>query len=256
MGPTCLQWTWPPLRTVCRLMGGGAWSALLHHRRNGGGRGRNMSRIGAVVERRSVGRKFLGSIDELGVILDEASAQLARAEIRALEDGPVIADRRRRPDYHELTEGATRPCDGLSAIAAVDYELGHQRVVVGGHLGAGPKARIDTHPRSCGCHPSCYPFRIGHELPQRILCVDAHLDCVSCPADALLSKAQLHTGCNADLLLHQVDAGDCLCDGMLDLESRVDFEEIEVAFAEYELDSPRVDVAGGPGRAYRRLAHR
>src|SRR6266550_931314 len=190
MGPTCRRWTWPSLRTACRLTGVGAWSALLHHSRNSCGRGRNMSWIRAVVERRRVGRIFLGSIDELGVILDEASAQLAGAEIRALEDGPVIADRRRWPDHDELAEGATRPCDGLSAIAAVDYELGQQRVVVGRHLGAGAKARIDTHPWACGCHPSCYPFRVGHELPQGILRVDAHLDCVSCPADALLSKAQ------------------------------------------------------------------
>ena len=62
---------------------------------------------------------------------------------------------------------------------------------------------------------------------------------------------------DANLPLHEVDAGHELGDRMLDLEARVHLEEVELAVAvEQELARAGVHVAGGLRGAHRRLAHR
>ncbi len=60
--------------------------------------------------------------------------------------------------------------------------------------------------------------------------VDAALDGVADLRDVFLLEAQLFAGGDADLFLDQIDAGDLLGDGMLDLDAGVDFEEVEVLF--------------------------
>ena len=61
-------------------------------------------------------------------------------------------------------------------------------------------------------------------------------------------------GRDAQLRVHQVDAGDRLRDRVLDLQPRVHLEEVEarlVALAfEEELDGAGVAVAGGPRRGH------
>src|SRR5205085_198611 len=114
---------------------------------------------------------------------------------------------------------------------------------------------VHAYARPCRRDPAIDPLGVGHELPGRILRVDAHLDRVARPRHIGLGEAKLHAGGNADLLLDQVDPRDCLGDRMLHLQSRVDLEEEERAVAEHELDSAGVHVAGGHHRANRRLSH-
>ncbi len=60
---------------------------------------------------------------------------------------------------------------------------------------------------------------------------------------------------DADLFLHDVDAGDGLGDGMLDLQAGVHFHEIElVVLVEQEFHRAGVDVAHRLGGAHRQLA--
>src|SRR5665811_1769127 len=101
MGPTCPAWTWTRPRKACRRPGAGACSVFLHHHRDGGGSGRDVARVGAVVEWRGVARVLLRLIDELGMLFDKAGAQLASAEVRALQDRAVVVDRRRRTNHNE-----------------------------------------------------------------------------------------------------------------------------------------------------------
>ena len=63
-------------------------------------------------------------------------------------------------------------------------------------------------------------------------------------------KGQGLAGGDPDLLLDQVDAGDHLGDGVLDLDPRVDLDEVEpVLGIDQELAGAGVDVAHRPGQA-------
>src|SRR5260370_1084644 len=67
---------------------------LLHHRgHRGRGRG-DVARIGAIVEGRRLARQHLGLLDQIRMVFDETSAEIAGAKIRVLEDRAVVADRR------------------------------------------------------------------------------------------------------------------------------------------------------------------
>src|SRR5262249_40326067 len=59
-----------------------------------------------------------------------------------------------------------------------------------------------------------------------------------------------------DLQPDQIESGDHLCDGMLDLQARVDFDEIELARGpKNKLDRARVRVTDGAANLDSRLAH-
>jgi hypothetical protein len=87
-----------------------------------------------------------------------------------------------------------------------------------------------------------------------ILGVDAALDGVAAQADVLLPEAQLLAGGDADLLLHQVDAGDHLGHGVLDLDARVHLDEEELAPLVQELERAGAAVADPPARLDAALA--
>src|SRR3989442_4168687 len=87
----------------------------------------------------------------------------------------------------------------------------------------------------------------GHER-LGILGVDSAFDGVAAAHDVALPKSELLPGCNAQLLLHEVDASDQLSDRMLDLDGRFHLDEEELAILIQELECPGaaiVDLAAG-----------
>src|SRR6266567_954298 len=94
--------------------------------------------------------------------------------------------------------------------------------------------------RPGGSDPAGDPLGVRHELAQRVLGVDAHLDGVPGPRNVLLREAEGEAGSDSYLLFDEVDPGDGLGDGVLDLEPCIDLEKIEVAPAEHELDGAGV----------------
>ena len=81
----------------------------------------------------------------------------------------------------------------------------------------------------------------------RRLGVDPTLDRVPAEDDLVLRDRQRLAGRDANLLAHDVDAGDGLGDRVLDLHSRVHLEEVVGAVdVEQTLDRPRRSVADGP----------
>ena len=62
-------------------------------------------------------------------------------------------------------------------------------------------------------------------------------------AHVLLRDRQRRPGGDLDLLVDEVDAGDHLGDGMLDLDARVHLDEIELAVLVEELDRADADIA-------------
>ena len=69
-----------------------------------------------------------------------------------------------------------------------------------------------------------------------MLGVDAAFDRVAEKTDVLLLQRQRRAGGDADLLADEIDAGDHLGHGMLDLNARVHLDEIEAAVLVEEFD--------------------
>src|SRR5487761_86956 len=119
-GPASPAWADPrtsngrPFFGCWRLLSGTL--ALLDHRRHGSrGRG-DVSRIRPVVERRLLAREGLRLLHELGVIIDESSAQPPGAEVGGFEDRPVVGDGRGGTDDDELPQRPAGPRDRLRAV--------------------------------------------------------------------------------------------------------------------------------------------
>ena len=77
----------------------------------------------------------------------------------------------------------------------------------------------------------------------RVLGVDAALDRVPALHDVALAVAQLQARGHADLLLHDVDAGDHLGHRVLDLHARVHLDEVELVVLVEELEGAGAAVA-------------
>ena len=76
-----------------------------------------------------------------------------------------------------------------------------------------------------------------------VLGVDAALDGGAALRDVALLEAQLLPGGDANLLANQVDAGDQLGHGMLDLDASVDLDEVElVVLVDEELAGARAVI--------------
>ena len=86
--------------------------------------------------------------------------------------------------------------------------------------------------------------RAGRGLEgEGVLRIDAALDGVAVEHDVLLLQFERAAGGDADLLAHDVDAGDRFGHRMLDLQARVHLDEIEVAVLVKELDRAGAEIA-------------
>jgi hypothetical protein len=145
------------------------------------------------------------------------------------------------------------PSSAASAVAAVRDQLGDQGVVVGGHRLTGGEVRVDAHAARTAVErelEALQATRRGLEALLGVLGVDAHLDRVALEAHVLLSDGERMAGSHAQLLGHDVEAGDQLADGVLDLQARVHLHEHDAALARaQELDRARADVADLARRA-------
>ena len=139
----------------------------------------------------------------------------------------------------------------LLAGAAVGDHLRDHRVEVGRDHVAGGDAAVDAHAGAGREVEHLDAARRGREAHRRVLGVQARLDRV---ADGLGRLAfELAAGGHVQLQLDQVEAGDGLGDGVLDLQARVDLHEGEALLGRLveELDRAGVAVAGlrAPGAA-------
>ena len=106
-------------------------------------------------------------------------------------------------------------------------DLADHGIVVRRHGVTRVHVRVDADARPAG-------WVVGSDAPRRrrelvgILGVDAALDGVAAEQHVLLAQAQLFARGDADLLLHQVHAGDHFRHRVLDLDARIHFDEIEL----------------------------
>ncbi|TFB00624.1 hypothetical protein CCMA1212_007206 [Trichoderma ghanense] len=190
-------------------------------------------------------------------LVDEARLDVAGDEglggAHALEELDVCA----QADNLKGAQGGGELGNGRLAGVAADDELGDHAVVGLGHDAAGAEAPVQA---DVGIvlggvqqHGVDELARVRHEALLGVLGVDAGLDGGAALAHALLDlglrQRQLLAGGDAELPLDQVQAGDHLGDGVLDLQARVHLHEVELAavLVEDELDRAGADVAHGLG---------
>ena len=143
----------------------------------------------------------------------------------------------------ELGKSPTCPLQCLRTVLAGHHQLGEQRVEVPADDVSRAKAGIDSDTRATGHLPRDQGAGGRKEAATGILTVNPKLDRMA--AHDRVVGADLLTSSDAELLSHEIDAGDLFADRVLHLESGVDFEEGDHAvFADEELTRSGSVVAG------------
>ncbi len=145
---------------------------------------------------------------------------------------------------------------GLPVWRPRDHFCQH-RVVVRRHRIATAVAGIDPQPiRLCRRAPGPDAADRRHKVLLRILSVDPRLDGVAVKLDLVLRQRQLFAECHAQLPFDEIDAGDQLGHGMLDLQPRVHLDEEHVLAVGDEFDGAGADILDRSSSFPRGGAHR
>ena len=200
-----------------------------------------------------------------GVLLEEVRVKRAVGERGVREDAGEQLAVRHEAGHPGLLERGTQDAGRLGARRRGRDDLAEHRVVVNANVTAGDDADIRAHRRR-HVDRAQRPGR-RQEVALGILRAQPDLD-----RPAPLRRRGLHAlaARDADLLADQIEAGRQLGDRMLDLEPRVDLEEVEAAVGvprmegtrrcrdpgDDELDRARADVADRAAERDRSLAHR
>ena len=175
-------------------------------------------RVELAVPRRDV-------VDELGLdpAGEDAEPAVLRGEGGVAHDLAVERQHGGQARDLELVEGAARALERLGAVAAGDDDLGEQRVEGAAHAVAGGDAGVEPDAGAAEGLEDVDRAGLREEAAAGVLAVDAELDRVALGAGVVV--ADLLALGDAELLAHEVDAGDLLGDRVLDLQARVDLEE-------------------------------
>ena len=94
------------------------------------------------------------------------------------------------------------------------------------------------------------------EATKRVFGIDSALDRPTIALDVGLADGEFFASGHTDHLLDQIEAGNALGHGVLHLQSRVHFQEVEVlVFAHHELYCARALVFDRLGQSHSLLAH-
>lgn len=232
---------------------------------------------GAKAERKAMGTRLVGleaqdtksslgkdlTLDVAGLeelvspLLDEASLDVALDEGGGLAEALEKLDVGAEADNLKLAESAGELGNGSLAVVTADNELGNHAVVGLGDDTAGTETPVQTDIlvtlEALGENSVDKLARVGHEALFGVLGVDTGLDGGAALGHLLLNlglvKGKLLARGNAELPLDQVDTGNHLSDGVLDLETGVHLHEVELAavLVEDKLNSTGTDVADSRG---------
>ena len=210
----------PVPRRVGVARGGGAVArrALLLEELGERGSGEQL-----VWDRLSVEKRFPVALDEAGIEL--GGAERSARNHRAQE--PHVGRHAGDLDFGERLPHAS---EGTRAVGAAHHELRDHRVVPRRDFGAlvhpGVDADMLAFFREVQVH---YAASRGQEVTLGVLGIDACFDGMPAHGHVVLEKRQTLPRGDAQLPLHQIEAGDHLGDRMLDLQAGVHFHEIERA---------------------------
>ena len=144
--------------------------------------------------------------------------------------------------HDEFVERAAQAHQRLGPGAAVHDELADQRIIVGRDRVAGVDGRIDADAETAG------RMIIGDLAGRRpegrgVFGVDAALDGVAAQHHVVLLDRERGAPGDLDLLVDEVESGQHLRDGMLDLDARVHLDEVELAILVEEFDRAGAGIA-------------
>ena len=108
----------------------------------------------------------------------------------------------------------------------MDHHLGGQRIVIGGEGAAVIEGGVHPDAGAAGEVEKFHLAGAGPEIGRGVLGVDAALDGVAGEGHVLLSQVKGQTGGDAQLLTHQIHAGDHLRDAVLHLDPGVHLHEV------------------------------
>ena len=180
----------------------------------------------------------------------EPSFHHLRQGEQGAEEGDVGDDTQQVRARERTIQGGER---GLAGRGVGD-DLGEHRVVGGGDLEALGERVV--HPRPAGQGEVEDPPAGGEEAGVRVLGVDPGLDRMAADLHILLREVELLPRGDAELRGDEVDAGDGLGDGVLDLEAGVHLEEERLVGGvrvDDELDGAGAHVVHRPRRLDRDL---
>ena len=194
-------------------------------------------------------------VEEVGGLVEEPGRAAAGEEIGVGDD----VDQERHVRLHapdaELLERPLHPPGGVDEPGAAGGDLHEHRVVERRDDRAGDRrAAVEPEAEAAGRAVVGDPAVIGGELVRRVLGRHPALEGEAEHADGgLVGQVDLGVGerdaaRDQDLALDQVDPGDDLGDGVLDLDARVDLDEVERVRlgVDQELDGAGVLVADVP----------
>src|SRR5574343_94909 len=139
-------------------------------------------------------------------------------------------------------QGNAHARHGLFAGITIRDQFTNHRVVVGRNRVALVDVRVDADARATGRVVALDLARRRDE-GERVFRVDAALHRVALEHDLVLGEAQFFAVGDADLLLHDVDAGDQLGNRVFHLHAGVHLDEVELAVFVQELKSTGAAVA-------------
>ena len=190
-------------------------------------------------------------LHQLGRLVDERRVRLAGGERRVQEDVLQKGQVRLHAPDAELAQGADHLAACVVPLEPAGGDLGQQRVVV--RRDARPdvtRAVVEADAQARRRPVDLDLAGVGEKIVLGILGGDADLDGdavlddLRLAADADLRIAEAIALGNPQLRLHQVAAGDRLGHRVLDLDARVDLDEVVPAvLADQELDRAGVGVA-------------
>ena len=206
----------------------------------------------------------LAQLEQLGRLVDEAGRVLAGEEAgmleQRLEEGEVGGD----AADPVLAQGPVHARDRLLGRGRPGGDLLQHRVVVAGDHGTRVGgAAVDPDAEAEGAAIGGDPAIVGDEVVLGVLGGDPALQRVAVEAHRVLGRdaglgerADTAALGDPDLRLHDVEAGHDLGHRVLDLDARVDLDEVEGARVgiHQELDRAGADIVGGAADLERRLA--
>src|SRR5215218_9795300 len=174
--------------------------------------------------------------------LEELRVHVAALEARVLHDPREEGDRRRRPLDDERLERQAHLRERFLSVTSLTDDLGNHRVVVWRHGIARVDVSVQPNAVAARRMEGDDPARGRLEVAVGIFRVHATLDHVAAQRRQLL-HAERESGRDANLLLHEVHAGEHLRDGMLHLNAGVHLHEVKrPVLVEQHLDRAGADV--------------
>src|SRR5579883_3258991 len=164
---------------------------------------------------------------------DEIRRSLAGTEGGVLQD--LVEERDVRGEALDLEGGKrmAQPVDRRLARRAAGDQLRDHGIVMEGDFVALAESCIDAQIlRRLRWREDRQGTGRGQEVLRRIFRIDPYLDRVTARLDLVLREpGEIVAARQANLQLHEIEAGDHLGDGMLDLDARVHLQEIEAPLA-------------------------